>query len=121
MLLRDGANPLMVKLHRTAPVSFELEFLRLDKDGNITVVDREQSPLDLSVAKLKAQQILDGARRRGGGFDAIRIRDASGDEVFLYRDGGGTALTAGFSGSSVTPSAEHWRVALALGQARPKS
>lgn len=85
-------------------MSFELEFLRLDKAGNTTVVGREQCPLDLSLAKLKAQQILDGARKNGGGVDAIRIRDDSGDGVFLYRDGGGSGLDATFSVSPASPS-----------------
>jgi hypothetical protein len=69
-------------------VSFELEFLRLEKDGKATVIDREHCPLDLALAKIKAQHILDEKRTDGGGIDAIRIRDAAGEEILLYRDGG---------------------------------
>jgi hypothetical protein len=68
-------------------VSFELELLRLNKKGKAKVIDREQCPLDLSLAKLKAQRIFDEKRKDGGRVDAIRIIDASGQEVFVYRDG----------------------------------
>jgi hypothetical protein len=67
-------------------VSFELELLRFDKDGRETIIKREQCPLDLSLAQLKAQTILDEQRKRGGGVDAIRIRDSSGQEIFFYVD-----------------------------------
>jgi hypothetical protein len=75
-------------------MGFELELLWLGNDGNATVVGREQSPLDLSLAKVKAQQILDGTRNHGGLVDAIRIRDASGEVAFIYRAGGGSDLGA---------------------------
>jgi hypothetical protein len=55
-------------------MSFELELLWLGRDGNAIVVCGEQSPLDMSFAKLRAQQIFDGARKNGGPLDAIRIR-----------------------------------------------
>ena len=64
------------------------EFLRLDKDGKATVVDREQCPLDLSLAKMKARQRFDERRGRGEELDAVRIVDASGLEVLVYREGG---------------------------------
>ena len=70
-------------------MSFELELLWLGRDGNAMVVCREQSPLDMSFAKLRAQQIFDGARENRGPVDAIRIRNASGEVAFIYRDEGG--------------------------------
>ncbi len=69
-------------------MTFELEFLGFGKDGKATVLDRENCPLDLSLAKIKAQHIIDEKRGDGSGIEAIRIRDAAGEEVFLYRDGG---------------------------------
>jgi hypothetical protein len=75
-------------------MSFELELLWLGRDGNAMVVCREQSPLDMSFAKLRAQQIFDGARKNGGPVDAIRIRNASGEVTFIYRDDGGRDLPA---------------------------
>jgi hypothetical protein len=77
-----------LKVKGQGPVSFELEFLRLDKDGKATVVDREQCPLDLSLAKMKARQRFDERRGRGEELDAVRIVDASGLEVLVYREGG---------------------------------
>ena len=53
-------------------MSFELELLWLGRDGNAMVVCREQSPLDMSFAKLRAQQIFDGARENRGPVNAIR-------------------------------------------------
>jgi hypothetical protein len=78
----------MVKLRVKGrrPVSFELEFLRLNKAGKATVVDREQCPLDLSLAKMKARQRFDERRGLGEELDAVRIVDASGLEVLVYRD-----------------------------------
>ena len=68
-------------------MSFELELLRLGKDGKATVVDREQCPLDLSLAKVKAQQLLEETGTNGGRIDAVRIVDASGQEIIIYREG----------------------------------
>ena len=59
-------------------MSFELELLWLGRDGNTILVCREQSPLDMSFAKLRAQQIFDGVRKNRGPVDAIRIRNPSG-------------------------------------------
>jgi hypothetical protein len=67
-------------------MSFELELLWLRKDGQAIVVDREQCPLDLSLAKLKAQHVFDERRANERRVDAVRIRDPSGREVFVYRD-----------------------------------
>jgi hypothetical protein len=75
-------------------MSFELELLCLGRGGNAIVVCGEQSPLDMSFAKLRAQQIFDGARKNGGPVDAIRIRNASGEVAFIYRDEGGRDLPA---------------------------
>ena len=75
-------------------MSFELELLWLGRDGNAMVVCREQSPLDMSFAKLRAQQIFDGARESRGPVDAIRIRNPSGEVAFIYRDEGGGDLPA---------------------------
>ena len=73
-------------------MSFELELLCLGRDGNAMVVCREQSPLDMSFAKLRAQQIFDSARKNRGPVDAIRIRNPSGEVAFIYRDEGGRDL-----------------------------
>ena len=69
----------------SAPVSFEIEFLRVNKDGKETLIDREHSPLDLSLSELKARSLLDEKRKMGRLVDAIRIRDSSGHEVSTYR------------------------------------
>ena len=80
-------------------MSFELELLWLGRDGDAMVVCREQSPLDMSFAKLRAQQIFDSARENGGPVDAIRIRNPSGEVAFIYRDEGACDLPARPHGS----------------------
>jgi hypothetical protein len=67
-------------------VSFEIEFLRVDKEGKETVLDREHCPLDLSLAELKARSALDEKRRRGTAVDAVRVRDTDGHEISVFRD-----------------------------------
>jgi hypothetical protein len=69
-------------------MSFELEFLSLDKAGTATVIDREHCLLDLAIAKIKAQHALDEKRTQGGVIEAVRIRDAAGQEILIYRDRG---------------------------------
>ena len=64
---------------------FEIEFLRVNKDGKETLVDREHSPLDLSLSELKARSLLDEKRKICRLVDAIRIRASSGHEVSTYR------------------------------------
>ena len=75
-------------------MSFELELHWLGRDGNAIVVCGEQSPLDMSFAMLRAQQIFDGARENRGPVDAIRIRNASGEVAFIYQDEGGRDRSA---------------------------
>jgi hypothetical protein len=75
-------------------MSFELELLWVGNDGNAIVVGREQSPLDLSLATLRAHQILDGTRKNGAGVGAIHIRDASGEVAFISRERGESNVTA---------------------------
>ena len=45
-----------------------MELLRFDKDGNVSVVDREDCPLE--------------RRKDGGSVDAVHVLDLSGREVF---------------------------------------
>jgi hypothetical protein len=71
---------------RRRPVSFEIEFLRVDKEGRETVVDREHCPLDLSFAEMKARSALDEKRKRGAAVNAVRVRDIDGHEVSVYQD-----------------------------------
>jgi hypothetical protein len=77
----------MSSLVEATPVSFELELLQLGKDGKARVIDREQCPLELSLAKVKAQQIFEEKLPTGGRIDAIRIVDPSGQEITIYREG----------------------------------
>jgi hypothetical protein len=66
-------------------VSFELELVRVDKDGKAAVVDRQDCPYGLTLAKVMARTVLD--QRSKDGVNTVRIIDAGGKCVFVCDDG----------------------------------
>ena len=68
-------------------MSFELELLRTDGSGRMVVVDRVGMPIELTLAKVMAQDILRKRHRDGREIDVVRGLDPEGNEVFLVAAG----------------------------------